>query len=134
MICLSTRILTRAAWLVLTAAVLPAVSFGQTDEIQVYDAAIADKGKINLMVHDNFTPDGRKEPDFPGGLVSNHALVGVAEWAYGVTDWFEQGLYLPLYSHTSNQGGTYNGWKLRWLFVKPHAEEQKFFYGVNFEF
>ena len=51
-----------------------------------------------------------------------------------MTDWFEQGLYLPLYSYSKNDGATYNGFKLRWLFVKPHAEDQKFFYGVNFEF
>jgi len=113
---------------------VPISALAQTDEIQVYDGAIAEKGKFNLMVHNNFTPKGQKEPAFPGGLVSNHALVGVAEWAYGVTDWFEQGLYLPLYTHSANQGGTYNGFKLRWLFVKPRAEEQKFFYGVNFEF
>ena len=74
----------------------PAVSLAQTDEIQVYDANIASKGKFNLEIHNNFTPDGRKIPDFPGGVESNHALVGVAEWAYGVTDWLEQGLYLPL--------------------------------------
>src|SRR5271165_3881644 len=110
------------------------IALAQTDEIQVYDAAIADQGKVNLMIHSNFTPDGRKTPAFPGGIESNHALVGVAEWAYGVTDWFEQGLYLPLYSFSHNDGATYNGFKLRWLFVKPHAEEQKFFYGVNFEF
>jgi len=115
-------------------AVTPVVVFAQTDEIQVYDAAIAEHRKFNLMVHNNFTPDGRKTPAFPGGVESNGALVGVAEWAYGVTDWFEQGLYLPLYSFSKNDGATYNGFKLRWLFVKPHAAEQKFFYGVNFEF
>jgi hypothetical protein len=112
----------------------PLTAFAQTDEIQVYDAAIAEKGKINLMLHNNFTPKGLKEPGFPGGIQSDKALVGVAEWAYGVTDWFEQGLYLPLYSHSQNQGATYNGWKLRWLFVTPGAADKKFFYGVNFEF
>ncbi len=112
----------------------PVAALAQTDEIQVYDAAIAEKGKFNLMIHNNFTPDGAKIPAFPGGVESNHALVGVAEWAYGVTDWFEQGLYLPLYSYSQNDGATYNGFKLRWLFVKPHADDQKFFYGVNFEF
>jgi hypothetical protein len=109
-------------------------AWAQTDEIQVYDANIAEVGKFNLMLHNNFTPDGAKTPAFPGAVISNHALVGVAEWAYGVTPWFEQGLYLPLYSHSTNDGLTYNGFKLRWLFVKPHAEEHKFFYGVNFEF
>jgi hypothetical protein len=112
----------------------PAAMLAQTDEIQVYDAAIAERGKFNLMIHNNFTPDGQKTPSFPGAVESNGALVGVAEWAYGVTDWFEQGLYLPLYSFSKNDGATFNGFKLRWLFVKPHAAEQKFFYGVNFEF
>ena len=112
----------------------PIVALAQTDEIQVYDAAIAEQGKFNLMIHNNFTPDGLKTPAFPGAVQSNHALVGVAEWAYGVTDWFEQGLYLPLYSFSQNDGATYNGFKLRWLFVKPHADDRKFFYGVNFEF
>jgi hypothetical protein len=112
----------------------PQLTFAQTDEIQVYDANIAAQGKFNLMVHNNFTPDGRKTPAFPGAIVSDKALVGVAEWAYGVTDWFEQGLYLPLYSHSQNDGGTYNGFKLRELFVRPHADDHTFFYGVNFEF
>jgi hypothetical protein len=121
-------------WLLFALLAAPVAALAQTDEIQVYDAAIAEKGKLNLMIHDNFTPSGAKTPAFPGGVESNHALVGVAEWAYGVTDWFEQGLYLPLYSYSQNDGATYNGFKLRWLFVKPHAEDQKFFYGVNFEF
>src|ERR1019366_2039773 len=125
-----------AGWPILLMVLLgaPVAGLAQTDEIQVYDAAIADKGKINLMIHNNFTPNGQKTPAFPCGVQSNHALVGVAEWAYGVTDWFEQGLYLPLYSFSKNDGATYNGFKLRWLFKKPHADEHKFFYGVNFEF
>src|SRR5579863_10212422 len=124
----------RLWWAAVALMATPALAIAQTDEIQVYDANIAEVGKFNLMIHNNFTPDGRKTPAFPGGVESNGALVGVAEWAYGVTDWFEQGLYLPLYSFSKNDGATYNGFKLRWLFVKPHAADQKFFYGVNFEF
>jgi len=124
----------RAWWIAAACLAAQGLAFGQTDEIQVYDAAIAERGKFNLMIHNNFTPDGLKEPAFPGAVESNHALVGVAEWAYGVTDWFEQGLYLPLYSFSHNDGATYNGFKLRWLFVRPHADDHKFFYGVNFEF
>jgi hypothetical protein len=111
----------------------PVVTLAQTDEIQVYDAAIAEKGKINLMLHSNFTPDGQKTAGFPGGIVPNHSFNGVAEWAYGVTDWFEAGLYVPLYSF-SDSGASFNGAKLRALFVKPHADDHKFFYGMNFEF
>src|SRR5579863_2824489 len=132
--CSRRTIAARKWWIAAAILAGQGMAFAQTDEIQVYDAAIAERGKINLMIHDNFTPDGRKEPAFPGAVESNHALVGVAEWAYGVTDWFEQGLYLPLYSFSHNDGATYNGFKLRWLFVTPHAEDRTFFYGVNFEF
>ena len=118
-------------WIALCAA--PTVVFAQTDEIQVYDAAIAEQGKFNLMLHNNFTPSGLKEPAFPGGVVPDKSLNGVAEWAYGVTDWFEAGLYMPLYSF-SKDGASFNGFKLRALFVKPKADDHKFFYGVNFEF
>jgi len=110
------------------------VAHAQTDEIQVYDAEIAEPGVLNLELHNNYTFDGLKTPRFPGGLVPDHTLNGVPEWAYGVTDWFEQGLYLPLYSDSSNLGGTLNGFKVRELFVVPHAAEQTFFYGINFEF
>jgi hypothetical protein len=106
----------------------------QTDEIQVYDAEIAAPGVFNLMVHNNFTPEGLKTPRFPGGLVPNQTLNGVPEWAYGVTDWFEQGLYLPLYSVANGEGPVLDGFKVRELFVVPDAAEQTFFYGVNFEF
>jgi len=111
-----------------------ASAWAQTDEIQVYDAEIAAPGVFNLMVHNNFTPDGLKTPRFPGGLVPNQTLNGVPEWAYGVTDWFEQGLYLPLYSVADGEGPVLNGFKVRELFVVPHAAEQTFFYGINFEF
>ena len=124
----------RLGWVGLMFAAASAVCLAQTDEIQVYDGELAPKHKFNLMLHNNFTPKGAKEAAFDGGLVPNHAYVGVAEWAYGVTDWFEQGLYLPLYSYTSSQGLTYNGMKLRWLFARPHAADHKFVYGVNFEF
>src|ERR1700676_4940241 len=132
--CLQRTTDARLWWITLALTAASSVAFGQTDEIQVYDAAIAERGKFNLMIHNNFTAKGLKEPAFPGGVESNGALVGVAEWAYGVTDWFEQGLYLPLYSYSQNDGATFNGFKVRELFVKPHAEDSKFFYGVNFEF
>jgi len=113
----------------------PALLFAQTDEIQVYDAAIAEPGVFNLMIHTNFTPIGRKTPDFPGAIIANHSFQTTAEWAYGVTPWFEQGLYVPVTSpHSVNHGATINGFKLRELFVRPHADEHKLFYGVNFEF
>jgi hypothetical protein len=114
--------------------VAPAASFAQTDEIQVYDAEIAARGTLNLMVHTNFTPIGRKVAEFRGGIIPGGSVNGAAEWAYGVTEWFEQGLYLPVYSLRSrDRGGSINAFKLRELFVRPHARDHTFFYGVNFE-
>ena len=50
-------------------------------------------------------------------------------------DWFEQGLYLPVYSlYSDRRGTTLNAFKLRELFVRPHAEHHRLIYGVNFEF
>jgi len=114
--------------------VLPAVAFAQTDEIQVYDAVIAKPGIFNLTLHNNFIADGLKTPAFPGGLIPDKSFNGVPEWAYGVTDWFEAGLYLPLYSISQDRGPSINGGKIRLLFVRPHAEERTFFFGANFEF
>jgi len=126
--------LARALVLAAIALAAPAVTLAQTDEIQVYDGAIAERGVFNLTWHNNFTPDGLKTPAFPGGLIPDKSLNGVTEWAYGVTDWFEAGLYLPLYSISKDRGATINGGKIRLLFTAPHADDRTFFYAVNFEF
>jgi len=116
-------------------ALVPKAALAQTDEIQVYDAEIEELGKFNVMVHSNFTPIGRTTPDFPGAIIANHSVNGAVEWAYGVASWFEQGLYFPVYSaYSQGQGGSLDGFKIRELFVKPHAHDHTFFYGVNFEF
>ena len=115
------------AWLIAAGA------FAQTDEIQVYDATINAPGQFSLELHNNYTPIGRKQPDFEGGITPNHTLNGVPEWAYGVTDWLELGLYLPLYSWTGTRHFLIDGAKLRAEFVVPHAQQRSFFYGINFE-
>ncbi len=117
----------------LIVALIPA-SHAQTDEIQVYDASIAEPGTFGLDLHSNYTASGSKTPAFPGGITPEHSVNGTVEWAYGVKDWFEAGLYLPLYSLTNKAALTYNGAKVRALFVSPHAADRKIFYGVNFEF
>jgi hypothetical protein len=121
-----------SATVVLLAVSQPA--FGQTDEIQVYDGGLAAVGVFNLTLHTNFTPDGVKTPAFPGAVVADKSLNGVPEWAYGVTRWFEAGLYLPLYSRDKDSGWGLDGVKLRSLFAVPNADDRKFFYGANFEF
>jgi hypothetical protein len=108
-----------------------AVPAQATDEIQVYNAGIAAPGQFTIQQHLNYIGVGINEPPFPGGIVSNHSLNGTPEFAYGLTDWWELGLYLPF----SVQDGRFysDAFKLRTLFVSPHAEQRNFFYGVNFE-
>lgn len=121
--------------IVISLIAAPVLTFAQTDEIQVYDAEIEPPGVFNLMVHTNFTPIGRTTPVFPGSIIANDSVNGAAEWAYGVKPWFEQGLYLPVYSlHSTDRGATINGFKIRELFVRPNAHDHTFFYGLNFEF
>lgn len=124
----------RLALLLIALAATPAAGLAQADEIQVYDGGLAPPGVFNLTLHNNYTPAGIDQPGFPGEVTSNHAWVGVPEWAYGVTDWFEAGLYLPLYSVDEHLGATLNGFKLRTLFAVPHADDRTFFYGVNIEY
>jgi hypothetical protein len=86
-----------------------------------------------LELHSNYAFMGRKEPDFPGGLIPNHALNGTGEWAYGITDWWEMGFYTP-FAVDQNLTPYSNAAKIRQLFVIPNAAERQFFYGLNFEF
>ena len=116
-----------------TLFVASTLSARAADEIQVYNADIAKVGQWTFQLHSNYAFIGRKEPDFPGGLVPNHALQGTGEWAYGITDWWEMGFYTP-YAVDQELTPYSNAIKIRQLFVIPNAAERDFFYGVNFEF
>jgi hypothetical protein len=126
--------ITALALLAITVIGAPRPAFAQSDEIQVYDGGLAPVGTFNLTLHSNFTPDGLRTPAFPGALVSNKSFNGVPEWALGVTNWFEAGLYMPLYSVDKRRGATLDGFKLRTLFAVPNADDRTFVYGANFEF
>lgn len=103
------------------------------DEIQLYNAEIADVGQFTIQHHFNYGFIGRKEPDFPGGLVPNHALNATPEFAWGITEWFELGLYIP-WAIDAEGRFLSNAAKLRTLFVTPNADKKDFFYGLNFEY
>ena len=102
------------------------------DEIQVYNAEIADVGQWTLEQHLNYAAVGQTQPEFPRGFTSNRSLQGTPEFAYGITTWWEAGFYLPF---AVNDAGQFlsDGAKLRLLFVTPNAAQRSFFYGVNFE-
>jgi hypothetical protein len=122
----------RVAGCLLAAVLWPVAASAVTDEIQVYNAEIATPGQWTLQQHFNYAINGRKQPDFPGGFIPNHALNGTPELAYGVTDWYELGWYAPF---TVDQDGhaVSDGFKFRQLFVTPDAAKREFFYGVNLE-
>jgi hypothetical protein len=123
---------------VVVGATMTAIIFGPlgaqaADEIQVYNAQIAEIGQWTIEQHLNYTWAGRTQPDFPGGLIPNHSLNGTPELAYGITDWWEVGLYAPFAVNSGSQFLS-DGAKFRSLFVVPNAEKRDFFYGVNLEF
>ena len=124
----SPRYLSLAAILLIAST----ISARAVDEIQVYNAEIAKVGQWTFQLHNNYVFMGRKEPDFPGGLVPDHALNGTGEWAWGITEWWEMGFYTP-YAVDQELTPYSNAAKIRQLFVIPNAAEREFFYGVNFE-
>jgi hypothetical protein len=135
--CAHTYAMRVLALLPLALMAVPQMVSAQTDEIQVYDGELAARGRFTLTLHNNFIPAGLTTPAFAGALLADKSLNGVPEWAYGVSSWFEAGLYLPLYSigrRTGRSSAMLNGVKLRLLFALPHADDRTFFYGVNFEF
>jgi hypothetical protein len=103
-----------------------------TDEIQVYNADIAEVGQWTIQQHLNDAFNGRKQPEFAGSFIPNHTINGTPELAYGITDWWELGFYAPF--AVSDRQFLSNGAKIRNLFVVPDAGKRDFFYGVNFEF
>lgn len=117
---------------VASAALMAAtVGLRAEDEVQVYGAEINEVGQWSVQTHFNYAISGRRQPDFPGGLIPHHTLNGTPEFAYGVTPWFEFGFYIPY--AVDGDGFHPGGGKLRFLFVTPEAAKRNFFYGVNFE-
>src|SRR3984893_5600961 len=88
------------------------------DEIHVYNSGIAAPGQFTIQPHLYYIPLGVKKPPFPGGLVSHNSINGTPEFAYGVTDWWEVGLYLPF--AIQDQQFLSHSFKLRTLFVSPN--------------
>ncbi len=111
-----------------------ATAAAQTDEIQVYDGALAGPGIFNLTLHNNYIADGLKTPAFPGAVTADRSWNGAFEWALGVRRWFEAGLYLPIYTDDNYEGWGLDGFKLRALLAVPDARHRRFVYGSNFEF
>ena len=54
-------------------ALSPLPAHAVTDEIQVYNAEIAEVGQWTLQQHLNYAISGRKWPDFPAGTTGGHS-------------------------------------------------------------
>ena len=59
----------RCGWIAVAAAIGLSAVARADDEIQVYTGEIVDVGKWSAQHHLNYAIQGRKVPDFPGGLI-----------------------------------------------------------------
>lgn len=100
------------------------------DEIQVYTGEIAAQREWSLLQHLNYGFTRRKGTD-PAQVSAFRTVNGTPELAYGVTDWYEVGLYLPFAARDDRFFP--GGFKVRNLFVSPNALQRTFFYGLNTE-
>jgi hypothetical protein len=129
----ATELVAAGALAVLMVMNAPALAVDQVhDEIQVYNAEIAEVGQWTYEQHLNYAAIGQTQPEFLGGFTSNHSLQGTPEFAYGMTNWWEAGFYLPFAVKGAGEFLS-DGAKIRSLFVVPDAAKRSFFYGVNFE-
>jgi hypothetical protein len=122
----------RLALLVAIAIQFAAPAVQATDEIQVYNASIAPLRTFTLQQHLNYVWSGSPTADFAGSFASHRTLNGTPELAYGVTDWYEIGLYAP-FAFDSSGAFLPGGFKLRHLFVSPNADQHSLFGGLNIE-
>ncbi len=119
-------------WLLLAA--LPSIAHADLqDEIQVYDDAINAPGEFGVELHANTTPSGRATPEYRGELTPHHGLRLTPEFAWGLSQTLEAGLYLP---SASDAQGRWRlaGLKLRLKWLPWQTQDGRGgFGGVNLE-
>ena len=103
------------------------------EEIQVYENDLDRPGQFGLDVHTNYVLTNHAGPDYVGEQSPDHRFRVTPEFSYGVTSAVELGLYLPLAEVDRSGHFTVDGAKARIKYIAPHAPEQSFYYGVNFE-
>ena len=118
------------------AAVLLLLSAGAAraadEEIQVYQDEMNKKGQFGLDVHVNYVPVDAAPLDYPGQQRSVYRTRITPEWAYGLTDHIELGLYLPLTTIVNNRLSVL-GEKARIKYIATKPDAPGWFYGANFE-
>lgn len=123
-----------AAWLaVMAAAFACAPAHAAPEEIQVYEDDLDRPGQFGLDVHLNYVPENHAAPDYVGEQPSDRRFRVTPEFSYGLTSAVELGLYLPLAEIDKHGRFGADGVKGRIKYIVPHAPEQHWYYGVNFE-
>ncbi len=124
----------RAAGLALAAWTVAFGARAADEEIQVYIDDMSAKGAYGLDVHVNDVLRGRgANADYLGEQASQGRLRITPEWAYGLTSNIELGAYLPLLTFDDRGQTEVAGFKGRIKFIAPHAPDDPFFWGLNFE-
>jgi hypothetical protein len=100
-------------------------------EIQVYDGAVNAPGQFGIETHLNSVIAGRHDAVAPE-LPSHHQSHFTAEFAVGITPWWEAGAYLQT-ALIADGSFRYPGSKLRSKFVLPARADGPFRLGVNLE-
>jgi hypothetical protein len=105
-----------------------------SDEIQVYTDDINAPREFGLELHTNFTPNGRKTPEYPGEVVPHRGLRLTPEFSYGLTSTLEAGLYVPASRDRSGNASVAGAKaRLKWLPIRGSDEEGGWFLGANGE-
>ena len=102
-------------------------------EIQAYDGDIAAPRIFNLTLHSNYTPAGQSASHHAAGFSTDDAFTLGLEFAYGVTEWLELGVLIPIVTGARGHW-QFDGGELRALLTVPHAAERWLFYGGELGF
>lgn len=104
------------------------------DEIQVYTFDINAPGEFGLELHANTTPNGQRQPGYPGEVTTHQGWRLTPEFSYGLSRDWEAGLYVP--TVRARDAAYYlAGAKLRlkWLPLQLDQNGRGWFAGVNSE-
>ncbi|BBE51216.1 hypothetical protein OYT1_ch1677 [Ferriphaselus amnicola] len=104
------------------------------DEIQVYDDEIGLAGERTLEFHANTTLSGSTTPSYPGERVAAHALRLTPEFAWGLGNDLEAGIYVPTVwdsHHLADLAGLRG--RLKWIPVHARDGGTGGYAGLNVE-
>lgn len=107
------------------------VMAASADEIQVYDQAINNIGELNVDVHINYVSSGIKTADYNGEIPAHHSFRVTPEFAYGVNNNFEAGLYVPVLRDADGKWYSELA-RVRLKYIGDNREHG-FYWGLNFE-